>query len=149
MTQSRAVAVINRDAIIERVRNGEILRDIAKDYGVTKQSLHVILKNDPEYQAALPEQADAMVWEAKDAVWNAREQSDIARARGMTDWAFRYAAAVDPRYSRSGQQLAPLNIQINIERAHGADAHRTTGLMSNQVDSPTPPIEIDGDSSSE
>ena len=91
-----AVAIIHREEILEQVRAGYILREIAPQYGVSPQAIHKQLRNDPEYRAALPVQANSMIEESKEATWGAREQIDIARAREMSRFAFRYAEAVDP-----------------------------------------------------
>ena len=93
---SQAVAVIHREEILERIRAGEILREIAPDFGVTKQALHKVLIDDPEYQVAKRIQAASMIEQAKVETWAAREQVDIARAREVSRFAFRYAESVDP-----------------------------------------------------
>lgn len=99
------VALQHRDAIIEAVRSGKVLREIAASLGVKKQSLHVHLVNDPEYRDALVEQADSMIDEAKEATWEAKEQTDIARAREITRFAFRYAESVNPAKWSPRQQV--------------------------------------------
>jgi predicted transcriptional regulator len=96
-TRPLPVALQHRQLILDRVSKGEILREIASDLGVTKQSLHRYLKDDPEYQEAKREQAAAMIEEAKVETWAAREPADIARAREIARFAFRYAESVDPQ----------------------------------------------------
>lgn len=93
---STAVAVIHRDEIIKQIRDGKLLREVAQGYGVSKQAIHQYLKDDPEYKAAQLEQAESMIEEAKEVTWNAREALDIARAREMSKFAFRYAEAINP-----------------------------------------------------
>lgn len=97
-----AIAVQHREEIIRRVANGEVLRDIAADLGCKKQAIHPYLRDDPEYIAALPQQALAMIEEAKTETWAAREPVDIARAREISRFAFRYAESIDPE--RWGQK---------------------------------------------
>jgi hypothetical protein len=97
-----AVAVQRKQEILERVCQGEILREIASDMGVSKQALHRYLKDDPAYEEAKKEQAASMIEEAKVETWAAKEPVDIARAREITKFAFRYAESVDPR--RWGQK---------------------------------------------
>lgn len=90
-----AVALLHRDEILDHVRSGKILREIAPLYGVSKQSIHSVLKDDPEYRDAMKEQAAAMIEEGKAETWAAREPHDIARAREISRFAFRYAESVD------------------------------------------------------
>lgn len=92
--ESKAIAAIHRDAILERIRGGEILREIAPTYKVSGQAIWKVLKDDPEYREALKDQAESMVDEAKAALWAAREQVEIARAREMGRFAIRYAETV-------------------------------------------------------
>lgn len=47
-----ALAVINRESIIERVSQGHMLADIAHDLGVKPPNISKHLAKDPEYQAA-------------------------------------------------------------------------------------------------
>ena len=91
-----AVAILHRDEIIQRIREGAILREIAADLGIAKQSISAVLKDDPEYQAAHIDQVESMIEHAKVETWAAREPHDIARAREMAKFAFRYAEAVNP-----------------------------------------------------
>ena len=99
---SQAIAVIHKDAILEEVRKGRVLHEIAEQYGVCKQALHRHIKDLPEYQEAKIQQAASMIEEAKKETWVAREPVDIARAREITRFAFRYAESVDPE--RWGQK---------------------------------------------
>lgn len=107
-----AVAVRHREAILERVKGGEILAEIAPDYKVSKQALHQVLRDDPEYQVAKRIQAASMIDEAKIETWKAREPLDIARAREMTRFAFRYAESVDS--ANWGQKIQSLNINVQV-----------------------------------
>ena len=92
---SQAVAVQHREEILERVRAGEILREIATDFGVSKQALHKVLIDDPEYREAKRLQAASMIEQAKEKTWAASDPVDIAHAREVTKFAFRYAESVD------------------------------------------------------
>lgn len=96
MSESTAIAVIHRDQILEYLREGKILREIAQIYGCSKQALHRYLKDDPEYHEAQREQAEAMIEEAKIETWSARDPVDIARAREVSKFAFRYAESINP-----------------------------------------------------
>jgi hypothetical protein len=113
-----ALALINRDDILQQLRDGKLLKEVAQSYGVSKQAIQQPLKDDPEYRAALLEQAESLIDETKEATWNAREALDIARAREMSKWAFRYAEAVNPaRWSSkpdTSSTFGQAGITINI-----------------------------------
>ena len=114
-----ATAILYRDEIIAQVANGSILRDIAARYGVTKQALHQVLKKDPDYREALKDQSEALIEEAKEETWAAREALDIARAREISKYAFRYAESIDPaRWAAKGNVV---NIQVNVGPAASLD----------------------------
>lgn len=99
---STALAIIHKAEILDLVRQGYILREIAPQYGISPQAIHKAIGRDPEYRDAMLDQAAAMIEEAKTATWAATEQVDIARAREVTRFAFRYAESVDP--ARWGQR---------------------------------------------
>lgn len=113
-----ALAIIHRDEILDQVRSGMILREIAQKLGITKQAIHQVIKDDPEYRAALKIQAAAMVDEAKELTWAAREGLDIARAREITKFAFRYAESMDAgTWGQRGNQVnimaeGPVSVQV-------------------------------------
>lgn len=99
---SNAIAILRKDEILAKVRDGYILSEIAADLGISKQAISFQLKDDPEYQEAKKEQVESMIAECKKETWAASEPVDIARAREMTKFAFRYAESVDP--ARWGQR---------------------------------------------
>ena len=107
-----AIAIQRKREILERICQGEILREIASDLGVTKQSLHRVLKDDPDYEAAKHEQAASMIDQAKQETWAAREPADIARAREITKFAFRYAESVDPHRWGQKHEVTTINIDL-------------------------------------
>ena len=109
-----AIAIQRKSEILERVCQGEILREIAADMGVSKQSLHRYLKDDPDYESAKKEQAAAMIEEAKVETWSAKEPADIARAREITKFAFRYAESVDPRKWGQKQEVS-VNHSVSVD----------------------------------
>lgn len=92
-----ALAIQHRETILEQLASGRLLKQIAKDLGVSKQAIQAPLANDPEYKAALEAQADALIQDAMVETWEAREALDIARAREMRTAAFRYAESVDAK----------------------------------------------------
>ena len=111
-----AIALQRKAEILERVSQGSILREIAADLGVSKQAIHQALKDDPDYQAAKHEQAASMIEEAKIKTWAARDPIDIAHAREVTKFAFRYAESVDPARWGKVQDQAQGAVTIVIQR---------------------------------
>lgn len=113
-----SVAIQHKEEILSQVRSGMILRDIAAQYGVTKQAIHQVIKDDPEYRAAMKEQAASMIEEAKALTWAAREGLDIARAREISKFAFRYAESIDAgTWGQRGNQVnimadGPVSVQL-------------------------------------
>jgi vacuolar-type H+-ATPase subunit H len=47
-----AIAIQNRDTILERVSKGDKIADIAKDYGITQAAISKQLLDDPEWTEA-------------------------------------------------------------------------------------------------
>ena len=111
-----ALAILKKDEILAKVRDGLILREIASELGISKQAIHNQLKNDPDYKAAKLEQAESMIGEAKVETWLARNPVDIARAREMTKFAFRYAESVDSETwgQRKDQSQAPIQVVVQV-----------------------------------
>ena len=107
-----ALAILKKDEILAKVRDGYILREIASELGISKQAIHQQLKDDPDYRAAKIEQAESMIGEAKEETWKAREPVDIARAREMTKFAFRYAESVDAE--RWGLKNGPGAVAVQV-----------------------------------
>ena len=91
-----AVAIQHRKSILEQLSSGYLLKQIAAQYGVSKQAIQQALKGDEGYKQALKNQAESLIEEAKEETWAAREALDIARAREMVRFAFRYGESVDP-----------------------------------------------------
>ena len=110
-----ALAILKKDEILAKVRDGYILREIASELGISKQAIHQQLKDDPDYKAAKHEQVESMIEEAKEKTWSARDPIDIAHAREVTKFAFRYAESVDPgRWSLQREQ-GPGALQVIVQ----------------------------------
>jgi predicted transcriptional regulator len=78
---SKSVAVEQRDLIIAHIAAGRLLRDVARDLGVTPQAISSYLSQDPEYQAAkesgIEQQLERWQWEME----RANDPLNLARAR--------------------------------------------------------------------
>lgn len=91
-----SIAVQNKDYILAQLRQGRMLKEIAAEFGICKTAISNRLTGDPEYAEALREQSESMIQEAKIETWAAREPVDIARAREIAKFAFRYAESINP-----------------------------------------------------
>ena len=69
------------DAILGQLCSGMKLRDIAKQIGITKQSLHTHISKHPQYLAAKQEAFDSRLDDCEDELRRATDATDIARAR--------------------------------------------------------------------
>ena len=107
-----ALAILKKDEILAKVRDGYILREIASELGISKQAIHQQLKDDPDYRAAKIEQAESMIGEAKEKTWAAKDAVDIAHAREVTKFAFRYAESVDSE--RWGLKNGPGAVAVQV-----------------------------------
>lgn len=104
MAKPGALANLDHDAAIEQLCQGRLLKHIAADYGVSKVAVYKRLRNHPDYQDAIAQQAEALVEQAVDEVFNCdAETVNIARARA--DTAFKWAAARDPARWGAKQQI--------------------------------------------
>ena len=108
---STAIAITHKKEILEQISKGKLLKEVAAQFGVSKQAIWAPLKDDPEYREAITLQCAALIEEAKHLTWAAREGLDIARAREISKWAFRYAESMDK--GTWGQHGNSINISAN------------------------------------
>jgi hypothetical protein len=100
-------------AILDRVRAGELTGNIASQIGIGKGALRYRLSKLPDYNAAIAEQAEALVESAVAEMFDpdlAADTSIIARARARVDTAFKWAAARDPSKWAPRSQVTNVNI---------------------------------------
>lgn len=96
MSNEGALALMDDDAEIAQLASGKFLKHIAARYGVDKTAIYKRLKRHPGYADAIIQQAEALVEQATDEVFNcSAETVNIARAR--VDAAHKWAAARDPK----------------------------------------------------
>lgn len=113
MSNWGALANLDHDAVIDRIASGEIMRTIAAELGVIKQSLRERLMKHPRYQQAIASQAESMVEQAVAEMMDPELPADvpvIARARARVDTAFKWAAARDPANWGQKQQTITINV---------------------------------------
>ncbi len=80
-----AIALQHRDSILSDLAAGKRLSDIAPVLGVSVNALSKVLKNDPDYRAAIESSFDVRIDKAEDAIQDAQEQVDVSRARAYHD----------------------------------------------------------------
>jgi len=76
-----ALALQKREDIIERLREGEFVNDIAADLGVSGPAITQNLSKDPEYIAARLEGAEKRMQEDYKGIRNSADALSLARAR--------------------------------------------------------------------
>ena len=111
LTTMTSIVIKNKEDILAQIASGKLLHEVAKQYGISKQAIHQRIGKDPEYREALKAQCQSLIEEAKTLTWAAREGIDIARAREISKWAFRYAESMDA--GTWGQRGNQLNINAN------------------------------------
>jgi len=89
-----AIAIIHRDAILEDIRAGKRLSDIAPKLGVSVNAVSKALKDDPDYREAMELSFERRLDAAEDAIQAAPEQVDVSRARAFHD-ALKWRAGVE------------------------------------------------------
>lgn len=132
---STAIAILCKDMILNELRAGRMLGEIAPGLGVSAQAISQALIEDPEYREALKAQAAAMIWETKTMTWNAREAIDIARARECAKFAWRYAEATDPEKWAPKQTInSNVNAQVNVVTSERPRMSQEEWLKAHAID---------------
>ena len=101
-----ALAIQYREQIIERLRVGKRLSDIAEELNlpITPQALSKPLKSDPEYRAAIEQGFHKRLDDAEKAIEESVDQVDVARARArFTSVAWRAEREFPERWAAKGQ----------------------------------------------
>lgn len=76
-----ALAIIHKDRILEHLAQGGRLDDL--HLGISRQAISKALKDDQDYQDAMIEYHAARLDTAEQAILDAKEQVDVARARAL------------------------------------------------------------------
>lgn len=113
--------LINRDQILARVANGDRLKDIAHDLGITKQTIANALSDDIEYQKAKAAYHDSRLDQAEQMILDADDNTSQARARSYWQ-AVSWRASKEQRDiygDRPDQGSAGVTIVINTQDSRG------------------------------
>lgn len=115
MSRGPVPALIHKDEIIERVRRGERLIDIGKDYGYTTHAaISKYLASDPEYQAAREDGLAAKMDIREDALSQAQDMVTVAREKELLSHARWRAERECPRRWGSKQEINVNNTTVDI-----------------------------------
>lgn len=113
-----ALATLDDNAVIERIASGEIMMNIAAEYGVRKQSLRERLLKHPRYHQAIRDQADSIVETAtKECMECDADMPVIARARLRLEAAHKWAAA---RYPEVWGNRPSVQVNLSVGLDNGA-----------------------------
>ena len=111
-----AIALQQRDTVINALADGKRLSDIAPSLGVSPNAISKVLKKDPEYREAIESGLDCRLDESEAAIEQAIEQVDVARARArFQSVAWRAEREVPERWG-ARQQIDLRAVSINIVR---------------------------------
>ena len=138
---SQAVAVIDPDALIDRIANGAFLRDLAKETGIDKRRLSEQLRQHPSYESAKEASIEVQLDDAQVSILQAKEVSDIARARE----AFRAAAwRAEREFPKRWGQRSHVTVETvgdlgdRLRRAEDRRKGRTINAEDAQIVATTP-----------
>ena len=110
---SQAIAIVHRDTILARLAEGQRLSDIAPELGLASpNSISKVLKDDPEYAAAIESGHAVKLDRAERMIEDAQDQVDVSRARALHS-AYAWRAGVEASH-RWGAKPNQINIQTNI-----------------------------------
>jgi hypothetical protein len=113
MTKTELVH-INRDTILQRLAQGELVSTIARDLGCSRQLISNELAQDVQYQQAFFEALDARLDKADEAIEQAQDTLSLARAREQASMARWRAERLNS--ARYGQRPS-VAIQVNTGSA--------------------------------
>ena len=132
-----SVALRNKSQIIDALEEGKLLRQISAQNGVSKQALSQALMDDPAYERAKFLGMRSRMEEQYEAIINAQDAIDIARAREAFRAASWFAEREYP--AQWGNKQTITQVTVDASQLLGKDA---SDLLSH-VRSRRPAITID------
>lgn len=114
-----ALAIIHKDRILEHLAQGGKLDDLK--LGISRQAISKALSDDPDYQAAMIEYHASRLDTAEQAILDATEQVDVARARALHS-AYAWRAEREQRRiwgQRDESSSGGVTIVINTQDSSG------------------------------
>lgn len=142
-----AIAILNRDLVLERIRSGDRLIDIAADLGLSSHAAIInALGNDPEYQDARKvavetrmEKRESDLEVAGDSVTVARARELLSHARWRAErefpdkWGQRNHVTVDHRSDLGDRLRRARNREQVIEGERVADTPKLQRTSDDNV----------------
>ena len=133
---SDAIAIINKQVILEQLSQGMRLPDISKQLKVTPQAISKQLCDDPEYKAALEACLDARMCKYEDALVSAPLMVDVARAGKLLAHAeFRASVECPKRWGKNSEvqvMLAP-TFNVTVSNASPEYVYDTSVTVTHEV----------------
>lgn len=113
------IAVQQKDLVLERLANGVLVKDIATELGVARETISRALSKDPDYQAAIAEALEARLEQRENELENARDGITLARSRELLAHARWRAERLNPQRWGQMKQAVQVNagdgqVQVNI-----------------------------------
>lgn len=120
-----AVAIINKQDIIDKLSQGLRLSDIAPALGVSPNAISKALKSDPDYRTAIEVGFHKRLDEAEDAILKSGDKVDVARARArFQSVAWRAEREFPETWGQKVELHQSVDVRVAIEDAR----QRTVGI---------------------
>ena len=110
-----ALATLDIEKAIDRIANGEVSEDIAKEFGVTGRAVRFQLSSHPSYAQAVKDQAEVIAERGVKAVLTCEDTERLPIARARADIGLRWAAARDPERWGPRQPQVVIAIGAGVE----------------------------------
>ena len=115
------IAIQRKDEIIQRIANGEMVKDIAADLGVHRNTINKHLGDDPDYQAAQIDYHANRLDTAEEMILNSEDAASHTRARNY--WtAVSWRAEREQRRIWGNEPSIVINTGVSIDQALGSSA---------------------------
>ena len=135
-----AVAILNRDHIIQSLATGARLSDIAPALNVGPTAISNALKSDPEYRAAIEVGFHHRLDKAEDEIENAADSVDVARARArFQSVAWRAEREFSQTWGRQDQLIVTGKVEIDASSVLEA-SRRIAFALSLAAQTAVPPL---------
>lgn len=117
MAKSGALEKLDLDMCIDRLSNGQMLKQIAAEYGVSKVAIYKRVRKHPDYKDAIASQSHSFVEDALEAVMGC-DANTVNIARAQFDAAYKYAKAHNPDYADKSQiEVTHVDLGERLRRA--------------------------------
>ena len=125
-----AIALLHKDKILRHLEQGGKLDDL--NLGISRQAISKALKDDPDYQAAIIEYHASRLDTAEQAILDAADNVDVARARALHQ-AYSWRASVEQRRiwgQQDDRSSGGVTIVINTQDSTGRIIQGEGGVSS-------------------